>query len=167
MQFSLQTLMLIFVVVAAAVGLFGISGMVVSAVVLACAGYIRMSKDPEMACYRVVVGVIFVFPFLCCLGIPLLMALNEAVSGYLQLDHRGIHYSVEPRFPYAPWMSPVWKIFLSLIVLIGTTVLIIRRPLPKSIESGEKQEQEIRWEDTSEPEGQGEHSGTGDSEQRT
>jgi hypothetical protein len=45
MQFSLQTLMLAFVVVAAAVGLCGLWGILFAAVLLAAAGYIRMARD--------------------------------------------------------------------------------------------------------------------------
>jgi hypothetical protein len=49
MQFTLQTLMLSFVVVAAAVGLCGPWGMLLAAAVLVCAGYIRMAKDRDKA----------------------------------------------------------------------------------------------------------------------
>ena len=45
MQFSLQTLMLSFVVVAASVSLCGPWGMLLAAVALAIAGYVRMAKD--------------------------------------------------------------------------------------------------------------------------
>jgi len=138
MQFSLQTLMLIFVVVAAAVGLFGMGGMVVSAVVLVCAGYIRMSKDSEKAFYNVVVLCIILLPFSPCILLPLLLG-NEAYQG--------------PRVePSQILESPVWKVFLSLTILIGTTVLIVRRPLPETDADNNEKEEEIRLEDTSEPE---------------
>ena len=154
MQFSLQTLLLILVVVAAAVGLFGVVGMVISVVVLACAGYIRMSKDSEMAFYNVVVALIISFPFLCRLVFPALVTINDAIVDYFQLgNNHGLTAYAEPReFSSSPLDSPVWKVFFSLTILIGATVLIVRRPLPVSDEDRMEQEEEIRLEDTSEPE---------------
>jgi hypothetical protein len=141
MQFTLQTLMLAFVVVAAAAGLFGASGLVVSAVLLACAGYIRMSKDPEKAFYDVVVTFICLLPFCPCILFPLLL---ENDYPLLRESRPG---------PHSILTSPVWRVFLSLAILIGTTVLIVRRPLPGADDEKVEEEEEIRFEDTTAPEG--------------
>lgn len=65
MQFSLQTLMLAFVVVAAAVGLCGLWGLLLAAVILGIAGYIRMAKDRYLAWAKV----ILILFFCLCSGI--------------------------------------------------------------------------------------------------
>ena len=73
MQFSLQTLMLVFVVVAASLSLCGSWGLLLAAVVLACAGYIRMAKDRVQA-WTVAVFVLFIGS---CLGLAALMGRRE------------------------------------------------------------------------------------------
>jgi hypothetical protein len=76
MQFSLQTLMLSFVVVAAAVGLCGPWGVLLAAVILACAGYIRMAKSRPGAWLKVV----FFWGFCSCAGILSPLFIESRVS---------------------------------------------------------------------------------------
>ena len=56
-------------------------------------------------------------------------------------------------------VAPVWRISISLVVLIGTALLIIYRPLPGSDDKREKQEEEIRVGDKSEPDVKAEEKG--------
>jgi hypothetical protein len=58
MQFSLQTLLLCFVVVAAAVGLCDAWGILVAAVVLGVAGYLRIAKDRSKAWWNLFVVIL-------------------------------------------------------------------------------------------------------------
>lgn len=51
-----------------------------------------------------------------------------------------------------PFIAPHWRIMISLVILFGTALLIIYRPLPKADERKEEPEEEIRFEDTSAPE---------------
>jgi hypothetical protein len=70
MQFSLQTLLLSFVVVAASLSLCGPWGLLLAAVDLICAGYIRMAKDRRQAWVNVLFYLIFFSIFLCMGVLP-------------------------------------------------------------------------------------------------
>ena len=84
MQFSLQTLMLVFVVVAASLSLCGPWGLLLAAVVLTCAGYIRVARDRGKAW----VVVTFVSCICSCLGLAAL-AVTEPRT-HLRSDSCGI-----------------------------------------------------------------------------
>jgi hypothetical protein len=77
-QFSLQTLLLCFVAVAAAVGLCGAWGILLAAVVLVAAGYIRMAGNRAKAWEIVIILLVLLSPCLIGFLLPAVRTARES-----------------------------------------------------------------------------------------
>ena len=67
MRFSLQTLLLAFLVIWSALAAFGIRGIFVASVLLGIAAYVRSAQTPKEAIERLVMSILIAVLLLCCI----------------------------------------------------------------------------------------------------